>query len=196
MHWLFSDDHFLRGWIPWIRFSVIIIVFTAPGCSGTTSSDVATHAANERADHHDPGDHRDHHENGEDHHDDDHHHVPDHKPENFALLVTSLEARLKATAFLDRDRDEVMDIVRWLPEFAADSDLRRKDFESAVQVSRMLLLELEQLAGQKPFRGSQKISEGIGILKDLSTRSDLRPKVEPRASPSDQQPMAAEHPSE
>lgn len=192
---LISEDHFIRSLAPWIRFSLTMVLITAPGCSRIASSDVTTQAGGEHAAHQGRVDgHEDDHHHGE--HDHDHHHVPDHKPENFSSLVINLDSRLQATEFSDHSWEEVIDLVRWVPELAADSDLRRKDFESAVRVSESLLAELDQIVRQKPVRISQKAFDGVGVLKDLATRSDLRPKVESGGAPSGESSIAAEHSSE
>lgn len=152
---------------PRLLFSAVLVLITAFGCSKSDPSVAAiqVHAsepADEHADEHDPHDH-------------DHHHDPQHKPENLPGLVASLNQRLQATEFSEHQWKEILDIVRWIPELAADSDLRRQDFELAMQISERLLAELNQPAPREPISISQEVIRSIGLLKDLAARSDNRP---------------------
>ena len=101
----------------------------------------------------------DHHEDHDDeHHHDDHHlehFVPAHKPADYGALVDQLEKRIakqssptssgegvmdpgqSATA-----RQELIDIIGWIPELAADSELRKKEFEAAVAAGTRLSIAL------------------------------------------------------
>lgn len=154
---------------PLMRATLALIILAGLGCSKEVSSEAEAHD--------DVHSHKHEHD-----HDHEHHHVPDHKPENFSMLVTSLDERLHASEIDEHDWDEIIDIVRWIPELAADSDLRRKDFESALHISEILMAELQPLTKQKPAPISKKVEDAIGALKDLATRSDLRPKAEPGTS--------------
>jgi hypothetical protein len=78
----------------------------------------------------------------DEHHEHEHEHlehfVPAHKPKDFAELVDQLALRfpqLESTspgAGHDAARKELADIIDWIPELAADSELRKADFETAV----------------------------------------------------------------
>lgn len=77
------------------------------------------------------------------------HGIAAHRPESFAAAVEQLATRYEALAATPSENSaanvtvalqELKDIVRWLPELAGDSDLRRADWE---QVQR-LSLELQQ----------------------------------------------------
>ncbi len=74
--------------------------------------------------------------------DDDHHlehFVPHHKPANFAEAVDEIEHRAKhLSAHAGHGHDdeaeefqELLDIVNWIPELAADSDLKEADWNKA-----------------------------------------------------------------
>lgn len=87
----------------------------------------------------------------EDHHLE--HVIPKHKPRDLAASVVQLELRgavvLSAQGTADARR-ELLDIVRWLPELAADSDLRRPQWERVTLVSRSLEELLLREHGMSP----------------------------------------------
>ncbi len=153
------------GLVPLIRAAMALMILMGLGCSKGASPEAEVHS-----------DEHSHEHDHEHEHDHDHHHVPDHKPENFSMLVKSLDERLHASDIDAHDWEEIIDLVRWIPELAADSDLRRKDFESALHISESLIAELQPQP--KPGPTSKRVEGAIGALKDLATRSDLRPKVE------------------
>ncbi|MCA9109686.1 MAG: hypothetical protein KDA52_07050 [Planctomycetaceae bacterium] len=78
------------------------------------------------------------------------HVVPAHKPATFEEAVTQLRARreqLQLEATSDRDPQklaELGDIIRWLPDIAADSELLRPDWEQVQRHS----IRLEELHRQ------------------------------------------------
>lgn len=85
----------------------------------------------------------------EESHDDEHleHFVPAHKPRDFVELVEQLALRvpqLASAASPGGDEDHAMavqemsDIIGWIPELAADSELIKADFESAVATGNKL----------------------------------------------------------
>lgn len=79
------------------------------------------------------------------------HHVPQHKPGDLPDAIRSLRGRC-AELLKDRRADqptvfarqfgETNDIVGWLPELAADSDLGRAEWENVNDVSKRLTEEL------------------------------------------------------
>ncbi len=74
----------------------------------------------------------------------DEHGNPEFKPENFqdaiAKLRTDFDLINKTSSAQKQDLLQVyQQIVRWLPEFAADTDIRRKDWESLDNLSMNLL---------------------------------------------------------
>ena len=132
----------------------------------------------------------DHHEDHDDeHHHDDHHlehFVPAHKPADYGALVDQLEKRIagqspaagsgegtKNPAQLTTERQELIDIIGWIPELAADSELRKKDFEAAVAAGTRLSIALgfvKQTDGSSPVDAS-KIPELLDELKALVSKS-------------------------
>ena len=127
----------------------------------------------------------DHHE---DHHDDHHleHFVPAHKPADYGALVDELEKRIskqlpptgsgeevKDPAQSATARQELIDIIGWIPELAADSELRKKDFEAAVAAGTRLSIALgfaKQTDGSSPVDASM-IPELLDELKALVSKS-------------------------
>ncbi len=71
------------------------------------------------------------------------HHTPAHKPLDYPAAVVRL-LELHVEIFNERQRDadqmdvfaETYDVVRWLPELAADSDLEEEPWNRAVRASR------------------------------------------------------------
>jgi hypothetical protein len=66
------------------------------------------------------------------------HHVPEHKPHSYAHAVTELRRRFDAiheeiaaghSAHVAQELDELRDVINWLPELAADSDLRKAQWD-------------------------------------------------------------------
>lgn len=92
--------------------------------------------------------HDDHHGQEHDDHEQLEHFVPAHKPKDFEQLVEQLAVRFSqlssasATNASDKSAttalQELADIIGWIPELAADSELRRSDFESAVAAANKL----------------------------------------------------------
>ncbi|MEZ6038945.1 MAG: hypothetical protein R3C20_00470 [Planctomycetaceae bacterium] len=87
-------------------------------------------------------------------HDDDHHlehFVPHHKPANFAVAVEEVEHRaqhLSEHAGHGHDDEaeefqELIDIVNWIPELAADSDLNEPDWNTANSAAAVLARTLQ-----------------------------------------------------
>jgi hypothetical protein len=124
------------------------------------------------------GSHEEHHE---DHHEDEHleHFVPAHKPADYAALVEQLENRISkqsqvsgsgegtaATAQSATERQELIDIVGWIPELAADSELRKQEFETAVSAGVRLSIAL---GFEKPGEGITPVDPSSipGLLEEL-----------------------------
>ena len=83
-----------------------------------------------------------HHHEKEDHHLE--HFIPAHKPETFAESVSQLGARgpaVLAGEATKESRQQLLDIIDWLPELAGDSDLKRPQWEQVRDSS----IELRQI---------------------------------------------------
>ena len=116
----------------WLLAAMLICVITT-GC-GSSDGDL----------HHDDHNDQDDHEHLE-------HFVPAHKPKDFAELVDQLALRLPQLATTTdggsesatTSRRELADIIGWIPELAADSELKKAGFESAVATANKLAKILE-----------------------------------------------------
>lgn len=117
-------------------------------------------------------------------HADDHHlehFVPHHKPANFAECVEEIEHRcdhLAAHAGHGHDDEadefqELLDVVNWIPELAADSDLDEAKWNQAVRAGKAIA---EQLATRKSADGSLDLSDlSQAIATELKTLQTMIP---------------------
>lgn len=103
-------------------------------------------------------------------HDVDHHlehFVPQHKPANFAQAVEEIEHRSEHLSehaghgHSDETDEfqELLDVVDWIPELAADSDLNEADWNTARSAAETVRQSLE----------SRRSGDGILNLKDLDS---------------------------
>lgn len=98
------------------------------------------------------------HEEDEDHHLE--HLIPEHKPVNYADAITQLDergAKYFETEMTESDKTELIDIVDWLPEIAADSDLNRQQWEAVQKATP----ELRQIIVNQKGDNSQKEWESL-----------------------------------
>lgn len=80
--------------------------------------------------------------------DEDHleHHVPHHKPQNLAGAIDQIDRRFELLGLADGTQNaeraaqlkELVDIVRWLPEIAGDSDLPEEQWNVVDRASEKL----------------------------------------------------------
>jgi hypothetical protein len=89
------------------------------------------------------------------------HHVPPHKPPNLSSAIDQIERRFESLVHGPGIRDaeaatqlqELIDIVRWLPEIAGDSDLPEEQWNAVDEVSQQLWPRLQdQLSNAKGGR--------------------------------------------
>lgn len=124
----------------------------------------------------------------EEHAEDEHleHFVPAHKPADFAALVEQLEKRIaqqspssvasEGAPAADQSataRQELIDIIGWIPELAADSELRKQEFETAVSAGAGLNIAL---GFEKPAEGTTAVDQSsipklLDELKALVSKS-------------------------
>ena len=133
-------------------------------------------------------------ESHEDEHHDEHleHFVPAHKPNTFANLVDQLATRASQLKEANQPGDslsgsdsgsghatalqEFSDIIGWIPELAADSELMKADFESAVATGNKLtaaFAETLEPRNTKPFDAAT-IQPLIEELRKLVPQSQDR----------------------
>lgn len=155
-------------------FVLAMTLMATSGCQKTDSAgtDVAKKHSHE-GEHHDDHDDHDHHEDHEDH---EHleHFVPPHKPASYEELVSQLFFRCETlpkladadAAEFQKRSTELRDILNWIPEIAADSNLKRKGFESAIADGKSLLQSFEASQGGKTLRMAD-VQEPLDRLKAL-----------------------------
>lgn len=113
----------------------------------------------------------------EDHHLE--HFVPHHKPANFAAAVEDIEHRAQhlsdhaghGHADEGDEFQELVDIVNWIPELAADSDLNEADWNKASFAATALAANL---ADQKSSNGALDLKTLPGVIAaELQTLESL-----------------------
>lgn len=115
-----------------------------------------------------------------------HHFVPPHKPSDFADLVADLAFRFGNTASgpeLNVSKNvasadslsELADIIGWIPELAADSELRRPQFEIAQNVYREMSREIADpiRRGETPTPQEGFVASQLDILNRLVPDSQV-----------------------
>ena len=82
------------------------------------------------------------------------HFVPEHKPADFSAAVDSVQSRIQQLTSAKESRprteelSELGEIIDWLPEIAANSDMRRRNWEQVDAIT----VELADLFHQLPQR--------------------------------------------
>ena len=116
------------------------------------------------------------------------HFIPPHKPQKFRELVEELSKRVThlsgATDPSAAELQELRDIIDWIPELAADSELLKADWELAERTGK----ELQQCylecfgtgaAAQMRSAAPQKFSAPLNVLQQLSLKSETEPQIPP-----------------
>jgi len=119
------------------------------------------------------------------HEEDDHleHHVPEHKPASLAIAIEEIERRFTELAGNRQgpnaetavQLEQLVDIVRWLPEIAGDSDLPEAPWNEVDRVSQRLWPPLQEQA-DRARRGESfdlvslpsQVTESVKQLRDAS----------------------------
>lgn len=119
---------------------------------------------------------------GEGHHDEDHEHlehfVPPHKPASFEELVSQLAFRCETLPKLSAADEkefqkrsvELRDIIQWIPELSADSNLKRQEFETAVEEGKQLLQAFESSDAGRTL-SMEAVQKNLDALKTLVPNS-------------------------
>lgn len=130
----------------------------------------------------------------DDHHEDEHleHFVPAHKPADYSTLVEQLDKRIAQQLQLSDSgagavessptataRQELIDIIGWIPELAADSELRKAEFEAAVSAGTRLS---HALGFENPAESTAPVDQSMipTILEELKA---LVPKSQTSTEP-------------
>lgn len=126
----------------------------------------------------------------DEHSEDEHleHFVPAHKPADYAAMVEQLEKRIgqqssssvsgEGASAADHSataRQELIDIIGWIPELAADSELRKQEFETAVSAGAGLSIAL---GFERPTEGTKTVDQSsipklLDELKALVSKSQI-----------------------
>ncbi len=173
-----------------------VLAMTLMVTSGCQKADTAgTAAAKEHS--HEDDHHEDHDEDHHEHEDHEHleHFVRAHKPASFEELVSQLVFRCETlprlaeadAAEFQKRSAELRDILNWIPELAADSNLQRKGFESAVADGKSLLQAFEASQGGKTLRMAD-VQEPLERLKAIVPDSI---EVAPNGATNNEPPAAA-----
>lgn len=127
-------------------------------------------------------------DSGEDHHHHLEHFVPHHKPANFATAVEEIEHRAQHLSdhaghgHADEKDEflELVDIVNWIPELAADSDLNEADWKQAKVAATALAASLARQETSKGILDLKSLSEVIATeLQTLQSLTAAAGKPEP-----------------
>lgn len=146
--------------------SLVCVVLMTTGCSSNSA------VGEQETDEHD----------GETHLE---HVVPAHKPADLEEMVQQLTERTQRLSQKRpdessddhaRELQELTDVVNWIPEFAADSELRKADFDDAVSISKELLVLVNKQFGSGDSKApdAAAFDSSIERLKALSSRAELQ----------------------
>jgi hypothetical protein len=115
-------------------------------------------------------------------HEEDAHALPEHHPRTFRRAVVDIGHRggVLTSGMLERpqwelQRRQLLDIVRWLPELAADTELGRRDWERVNDAARDLAKELESFkdsgdkASSRETTLSATLGEAMAVLSEVET---------------------------
>ncbi|QDT35388.1 hypothetical protein [Thalassoglobus polymorphus] len=109
-------------------------------------------------------------EEEEDHHLE--HIIPAHKPANYGDGVDQLSQRGKhffANELGSEEVAELQDIVNWLPELAADSDLKRPQWEQVQAIAKQLKSQMDAASDSG---GEKQWNQHVASLTDLVPASN------------------------
>jgi hypothetical protein len=127
-------------------------------------------------------------------HEEDAHALPEHHPRTFRRAVVDIGHRggVLTSGMLEGpqwelQRRQLLDIVRWLPELAADTELGRRDWERVNDAARGLARELESFkdSGSKASSSQTTLSAALG--EAMGTLSEAEAAL-PHAILSEDQP--------
>lgn len=118
-------------------------------------------------------------------HEEDAHTLPEHHPRTFRRAVVDIGHRggVLTSGMLEESqwelqRRQLLDIVRWLPELAADTELGRRDWERVNDAAGTLARELESLAdaGEQAASRQKTLPKTLAdAMKTLADADDLLP---------------------
>jgi hypothetical protein len=102
------------------------------------------------------------------------HQAPPHKPAGFVQALPAIRDRLaefqSSDAPFDREARrqqarELKDIIQWLPEMAAETDLRKADWDNVNAASKRMAVRWDEIAPRLVDRPSESGDAGISALE-------------------------------
>jgi len=114
----------------------------------------------------------------------DEHGNPEFKPHDLADAMEQLRSRFtKITSESGIDRQaqimEFQQIIRWLPEYAADTDIKREAWEQFFQISNTMLMMAESrpthFFREEQTKDLQSFIDRLNHLIPIATESPIRP---------------------
>ena len=125
-------------------------------------------------------------------HEEDAHTLPEHHPRTFRRAVVDIGHRggVLTSGMLEGpqwelQRRQLLDIVRWLPELAADTELGRRDWERVNDAARTLARGLESLADAGDRAASREVALSRALGEAMKTLSDADALLPPDIPPED-----------
>ena len=112
-------------------------------------------------------------------HEEDAHTLPEHHPRTFRRAVFEIghrggvltSGRLEGPQW-ELQRRQLLDVVRWLPELAADTELGRRDWERVNDAAGTLARELESLANAGEQAASRQKTLPTTLADAMKTLAD------------------------
>ena len=109
------------------------------------------------------------------------HHIPEHKPRSYTETVKELDSRMRwllnhsQKAEIPQKQQELAEIIDWVPELAADSELKHKDWNEVQQLST----EIKSVFQQTDFSQVDATLVGryfllVDKLKQYTGRSETK----------------------
>jgi len=79
------------------------------------------------------------------------HHIPEHKPKSYTATVRELDTRMRwllnhsQSEGSQKKQQELVEIIDWIPELAADSELKHRDWNEVKLFSTELMTVFQQI---------------------------------------------------
>lgn len=119
-------------------------------------------------------------------HEEDAHALPEHHPRTFRRAVVDIGHRggVLTSGMLEGSewelqRRQLLDIVRWLPELAADTELGRRDWERVNDAARGLARELESFRDFGSEASSSQTTLSATLGEAMATLSEAETALPP-----------------
>lgn len=109
------------------------------------------------------------------------HHIPEHKPKTYTETVRELDSRMRTllnqspASVNQEEKQQLEEIIDWIPELAADSELKHKDWNEVQQIST----EIKSVFQQTDFSQVDATLVGryfllVDKLKQYTGRSETK----------------------